>query len=56
VETERGQGEGNTLQGILGEEEEEEDGGGGWEDEEQEEECPLQQDHVDVTDLMFLLN
>ena len=28
----------------------------GGKEEEQEEECPLQEDHVDVTDLMFLLN
>ncbi len=41
---------------VVEEDEEDEDGGGGWEEEEQEEECPLQQDHVDVTDLMFLIN
>jgi hypothetical protein len=38
------------------EDEEDEDGGGEWEEEDQKEEGPFQEDHVDVTDLMFLLN
>ncbi len=41
---------------VVEEDEEDEDGGGGWEEEEEQDEDPLQQDHVDVTDLMFLLN
>ncbi len=38
--------------------EEDEDGGGGWEEEDQKEEgpCPPQEDHLDVTNLMFLLH
>ncbi len=41
---------------VVEEDEEDEDGGGEWEEEDQKEEGPFQEDHVDVTDLMFLLN
>ena len=67
--TEGGQGEGNTLQGILGEDDEdedevlEEDNGWGQEEEEEEEEeeekeqqHPFQEDHVDVTNWLNLLD
>jgi hypothetical protein len=38
---------------VVEEDEDDEDCGGRWEEEEQEEEGPHQQDHVDVTNMMF---
>jgi hypothetical protein len=44
-------GDDNTMQ----EDDEDEDGGGEWEEEDQEE-GPLQEDHVDVVNMMFLID